>query len=334
MWALMVFSIALTLLGAIPASATVIEVPPLLMTEFAMNPSGTDYRSEYVEIYNCTSEPINLKDYKLAYQNTSARNSGIILFNEITKYAKYDIQKNGKVEPEQAMIEPGKCAVIWIKGNSGDNNASEWTTEDFLAYYENPADVNMFIAEHDITSSNQFVNGGNFYMVNNSGDAWIYLYLVRKEATVDNWQSHIISGFESPVAAFATDSYVHLQFDPTNGLTKVYSIVSGGRNLAKPYLGIIMEEQDPFFGSVTTTTPEETTTSAPGTSETSAPETSEKEEETTTAPPSDDDTTTVGDTTTAPGKKDDGKKSCKSTIGLGVMALLLPVAFAVKKRKR
>ena len=304
MWALMVFSIALTLLGAIPASATVIEVPPLLMTEFAMNPSGTDYRSEYVEIYNCTSEPINLKDYKLAYQNTSARNSGIILFNEITKYAKSDIQKNGKVEPEQAMIEPGKCAVIWIKGNSGDSNASEWTTEDFLAYYENPADVNMFIAEHDITSSSQFVNGGNFYMVNNSGDTWIYLYLVRKEATVDDWQNHIITGFESVVVDFATDSYVHLQFDPTNGLTKVYSIVSGGRSLANPYLGIIMEEQDPFFGPVTTTTPEETTTSAP--------ETSEKEEGTTTAPPSAVDTTTVGDTTTAPGKKDDGKKAVRA----------------------
>lgn len=305
--ALLVLSFAVALLGAIPASASIIEVPPLLMTEFTMNPAGTDFRGEYVEIYNTTSEPINLKDYKLAYTNSS---TGIVIcFNEITKYAKSDIAKSGAVEPEKAMIEPGQCGVIWIKGNSGSSNASELTTEDFLfSYFKDTDEVNMFIAEHNVTSSSEFVTGGNFYMLNHTGDNWIYLYLVRKEATVEDYQFHIVTGFESQVADFATNAYVHLQFDPTNGLTKIYEIRSGDRIEATEWLGIIMPEQDPFFDPSTTTTAEETTTVKVTT--TPPPETTT--EEVTTPPFETESDTNTTDTTTAPGKTDGGKKAARA----------------------
>ncbi|HHT54736.1 MAG TPA: lamin tail domain-containing protein [Clostridiales bacterium] len=323
--ALLVLSFAVALLGAIPASASIIEVPPLLMTEFTMNPAGTDFQGEYVEIYNTTSEPINLKDYKLAYTNSS---TGIVIcFNEITKYAKSDIAKSGAVEPEKAMIEPGQCGVIWIKGNSGSSNASELTTEDFLfSYFKDTDEVNMFIAEHNVTSSSEFVTGGNFYMLNHTGDNWIYLYLVRKEATVDDYQFQIVTGFESQVAAFQTNSYVHLQFDPTNGLTKIYEIRSGDRIEATEWLGIIMPEQDPFFDPSTTTTAEETTTVKVTT--TPPPETTTAE---VTTPPSETEPD-AADTTTTPVKTD--KKSCKSSITPGVLALLLPAVLVIRKRRK
>ena len=36
----------------------------------------------------------------------------------------------------------------------------------------------MFIAEHNLIER---VCDGNFYMLNHTGDNWIYLYLVRKK---------------------------------------------------------------------------------------------------------------------------------------------------------
>ncbi len=326
---LMILMFAAAIFSTIPASASLYSPPPLLMTEFAMNPAGTDFRGEYVEIYNCTDQPIDLKEYKLAYRNS--QNAGVLIsFNEITKYAKSDITYNSKVEPDKALIEPGETGVIWIKGNSGSSNASEWTTEDFLnAYAKIPDEINMFIAEHDITSSSEFVTGGNFYMLNHSGEAWIYLYLVRAEATVENYQEHIITGFESQVADFQTNSYVQLQYDGTTGLTKVFEIVSGDRVMVYDYIGAIMPEQDPYFDPSTTTTAE-TTTPPPVTTAkpkvTTAPPTTETNE------PADEGTTKdPTEVTTQPPSK---KKSCGGVISFGMFALLVPAAAVIVKKKK
>lgn len=323
--AFVILTFLTTMFSAIPVSASTFELPPLLMTEFTMNPAGTDFRGEYVEIYNCSSEPINLKDYKLAYRNS--RTSVVICFNEITKYAKSDIAQKGVTEPEKAMLEPGQVGVIWIKGNSGDSNASEWTTEDFLSsYYKLEDEVIMFIAEHDVTTSSEFVTGGNFYMLNHSGSDWIYLYLVRKEATVDDYQAHIITGFESVVADFATNAYVHLQFDESTGLTKVLKITSGDRIVANEWLGVIMPEQDPFFDPSTTTAPPETT---PAPVTTTAPKATTTTPAATTPPA----TTPAATTTATPETTAAGNKNCKSSIGFSMFASLVP-AFAVIRKKR
>lgn len=323
-------SIMMAMFCSIPVSASTFDVPPLLMTEFTMNPKGVDFQGEYVEIYNCSSEAIDLKDYKLAYTYSTA--TVTILFNEITKYAKSDITINGKVEPEKAMLEPGEAGVIWIKGNAGTSNASEKTTDDFLnSYMKSSDEVNMFIAEHVVSGTSEFVNGGNFYMVNHSSiETVINLYLVRKEAIVENYQDHIITGFESKVEAFKTDAYVHLQFDETTGLTKVLEIYTGDRIMAYEWLGEIMPEQDPFFDPSTTTSPPETTP-APVTTPvpvvtTSAPITTPAPTTDTVTP--DDDVTTVSLDTTA-----GGQKSCKSSLSFGILTLLIPAFVIIRKKK-
>ncbi len=323
-----ILSLMAAMFSAMTISASTYDLPPLLMTEFTMNPAGTDFRGEYVEIYNCSSEPINLKDYKLAYRNSTT--NIVICFNEITKYAKSDVALAGKVEPEKAILEPGKAGVIWIKGNSGSSNASELTSDNFLeSYFKTPDEVNMFIAEHDITGSGEFVTGGNFYMLNHTGEAWIYLYLVNKEATAENYQAYIVTGFESQVAAFETNSYVHLKFDETTGLTKVLQIVSGDRIMANEWLGTIMPEQDPFFDPSTTTQPPETTT-APVT--TQAPKVTTPAPVVTTTPPTTSSTPTEDVTTASPVTTVSGQKSCKSFISFGILALLIPAVVVIKKK--
>ncbi len=328
--AFMILSLMAAMFSTVAISASTYDLPPLLMTEFSMNPAGTDFRGEYVEIYNCSSEPINLKDYKLAYRNSTT--NIVICFNEITKYAKSDIALAGKVEPEKAMLEPGQAGVIWIKGNSGSSNASELTSDNFLeSYFKTPDEVNMFIAEHDITSSSEFVTGGNFYMLNHTGDAWIYLYLVNKEATAEDYQAYIVTGFESQVAAFETNSYVHLQFDETTGLTKIYKVISGERIMASEWLGVIMPEQDPFFDPSTTTQPPETTT-APVT--TPAPKVTTQAPAVTTTPTTTTSAPIKDVTTTTPVTTAGKQNSCKSLISFGMLALLVPAVAVIKKKKK
>lgn len=86
-------------------------VPDLLITEIVPNPDSPQ-TYEYVEVYNTTDRPINLKDYKLKY----------IYPNNTFK--DWDLDENKLVQPQSAM-------VLWI-----NNTASQGkTTADFNANF-------------------------------------------------------------------------------------------------------------------------------------------------------------------------------------------------------
>jgi hypothetical protein len=93
-------------------------LPELLITELMANPVSDpaaptvdDY--EYIEVYNNTSEPINIKNYKVVYYSGTGD----------TYVSAWDIT-------DDKIIEPGKLMVIWVK-----RAGSTKTIADFNAQY-------------------------------------------------------------------------------------------------------------------------------------------------------------------------------------------------------
>ncbi|GIO86968.1 hypothetical protein J25TS5_39000 [Paenibacillus faecis] len=130
---------AITLTGTVTA-----EVPLVLITEILPNPAG-DYRwgsgnqYEYVEIYNNSSETLDLKDYRLWY-----------LYPGNTAPKQWTI-------PQHTAIEPYTAAVIWFAKEAIANGQGYTTTADFnlhfnstledsdVIFYDNskPSDFNL-----------------------------------------------------------------------------------------------------------------------------------------------------------------------------------------------
>jgi hypothetical protein len=95
--------------------------PPVLITEILpdsvdiQGSSGSDDAYEYIEIYNNSNRPMDLKDYKIIYRYPNGNESDAIWNHE----------------PESVILEPGKTLLFWLKNA---NNANV-TIDDFNAHY-------------------------------------------------------------------------------------------------------------------------------------------------------------------------------------------------------
>jgi fibronectin type 3 domain-containing protein len=88
--------IGLLLLPAQNANAAV-DSPPLIITEIVTKSAGSGQPFEYVEIYNTTSEAINLQDYQLLYFTSNFSNPA----------NQWPIQDK--------IIQPKESLVLWLK---------------------------------------------------------------------------------------------------------------------------------------------------------------------------------------------------------------------------
>ena len=92
----------------------------LLITELvpdSTNVGGSD-GYEFIEIYNPTNTAINLRDYQLHY---------LYILNDLT----ITNSAEWPMEPHDAVVEPGKTVVVWIKNGPNDNLSAE----DFAKHY-------------------------------------------------------------------------------------------------------------------------------------------------------------------------------------------------------
>jgi hypothetical protein len=108
---------------ALPAAAAVSDIgtPPILITEIVPDSAdvtgstGTEDAYEYVEIYNNSDRPMDMKDYKIIYRYPNGNESDAVWNHE----------------PESVVIQPGKTLIFWLKNA---NNANV-TMEQFNAHY-------------------------------------------------------------------------------------------------------------------------------------------------------------------------------------------------------
>ncbi len=155
--------------------------PDLLITEAASSAFGND-AFEYVEVYNNSTEPVNVYDYVLINQtiaDSMKSNDKINLANVMTmypgSYTYRSIATNGKdgdplysvtlTNPAYAdgWLQPGEVAMIWSTADamhSGTSarptaNEKEWkyTVDDFRKGTAVPANVKVFMAYNDYNRS-------------------------------------------------------------------------------------------------------------------------------------------------------------------------------------
>src|SRR5699024_4601384 len=104
------------------------EIPRILITEMAPNPSG-DYRKgsgnqyEFIEVYNNSDEVLNLKGYTLFYLYPDSTNTKQWTF------------------PNDTAIEPYNTAIIWFAKEAVSAGYTE--VEDFNTHF------NSTLTEHD-----------------------------------------------------------------------------------------------------------------------------------------------------------------------------------------
>lgn len=104
----------------IPGPAADSTVGQLLITELVPDSTNTGEGDgyEYIEIYNPTTEAINLSDYQVAYQYPG---DGRKMGNQAV----------WPMEPGDKVVEPGGTVIVWIKNGHNDDK----TVEDFAANY-------------------------------------------------------------------------------------------------------------------------------------------------------------------------------------------------------
>jgi len=102
--------------------------PPVLITEMVPdsdNISGSD-AYEFIEVYNNSDQPMDLKDYKLSYQYPDGRQTD------------WDIDRS-------VMLEPEGTAVIWIKNEANQSLG----LADFNSHYQTDLTENQLIEIHN-----------------------------------------------------------------------------------------------------------------------------------------------------------------------------------------
>ena len=124
------------------------------------------YGGQYIEVYNTTNQPINLKEYEAYYTKSS---QSWVAANSITKYSVADINK-GMVEPEEAWLPAHSVGVIWIKQSWAaiPESVRNRSSADFAAIMGIDADY-LFIAENTVAAIAD--TGGHaqrFYFQNNA----------------------------------------------------------------------------------------------------------------------------------------------------------------------
>ncbi len=162
--------------------------PSLLITEIASDnylnvPQNTNKENisingdpyEAIEVYNNSAEPINIYDYMVGYQGSSAKNVSTYferLVQEYTPlfpgadwadapYTAYDsLWKNSSVARpvnpayEEGILQPGEVAVIWAY--NGDAHSIHATVEQFRTFWSIPENVKTFILDANSSRDKNF----------------------------------------------------------------------------------------------------------------------------------------------------------------------------------
>ncbi len=177
-----------------PASAPVVldevkDRPSLIITEIAVDTYlkvdqnintefGTNYNLdafEAIEVYNNSAAAVNIYDYMIGYQGSSAKNVSTYferLVQEYTPilpgadwidapYTSYDSFWTGTsvarpVNPayEAGVIQPGEVAVIWMY--SKDAHTIHATMDQFRAFWKIPENVKTFILDANSSRDKNF----------------------------------------------------------------------------------------------------------------------------------------------------------------------------------
>ncbi|WP_052659534.1 lamin tail domain-containing protein [Bacillus alveayuensis] len=106
------------------------KVPPILITEIVPDTKNVNGKDgyEFIEIYNNTNRPINMKDYKILYRYPEKDQKSDL---------EWDIQDDKIVQPQDSF-------VIWIH-NSGNNHL---TIQQFNDHYGTDLEENEFTIIH------------------------------------------------------------------------------------------------------------------------------------------------------------------------------------------
>ena len=173
---IMVFSVFTGIIKT--AAAAELVYPDLIVTgivfrgEYEASGWGGDssyqgYSGQYIEVFNTTDQPINLKNYEAYYAKSSQL---WVAVNPITKYSDADIN-NGKVEPAEALLPAHSIGVIWIKQSwtaISSDTVKNRTSADFAAILGINEEC-LFIAENAVAAIAD--TGGHaqrFYFQNNA----------------------------------------------------------------------------------------------------------------------------------------------------------------------
>lgn len=116
--------------------------PPLIITEIVTKSAGSGQPYEYVEIYNTTSEAINLQDYQLQYYTS----------NFSSPANRWPI--------EEKIIQPKKSLVLWLK-KLANPDVSLWDFNSNYEMYLTPEDV----YEIKLTSAGQGLHDSSLRQV-------------------------------------------------------------------------------------------------------------------------------------------------------------------------
>ncbi len=161
--------------------------PSLIITEISCDnytsvPQNTNTETsanadpyECIEVYNNSDKPINIYDYMVGYQGSSAKNVSTYferLVQEYTPifpgadwidgpYNAYDnLWKNSTVQRpvnpayEDGVLQPGEVAVLWAY--SGDSHSCHATMEQFRTFWSIPANVKSFIFDANSSRDRNF----------------------------------------------------------------------------------------------------------------------------------------------------------------------------------
>ncbi len=162
--------------------------PSLIITEIAADTylkvdqnTNTEYTSanmdayEAIEVYNNSAAQINIYDYMLGYQGSSAKNVSTYferLIQEYTPifpgadwtdapYTAYDslwagssVQRPVNPAYEQGTLEPGEVAVIWMY--TKDSHTIHATMEQFRAFWSIPENVKSFVVDANTSRDKNF----------------------------------------------------------------------------------------------------------------------------------------------------------------------------------
>jgi hypothetical protein len=142
------------------------------------------YSGQYIEVFNTTSQSINLKEFEAYY----AKSSQVwVAVNPITKYAEADIAV-GKVEPEEAWLPAYSVGVIWIKQSyQGITATTRNKTSAEFAIQMGIDESLLFIAENTVRAIAD--TGGHaqrFYLQNNAEGTRNEIGLVKKGHVVQD----------------------------------------------------------------------------------------------------------------------------------------------------
>ncbi len=163
--------------------------PSLIITEIAVDTylnvaqnTNTEIGSSYntdayeaIEVYNNSADPINIYDYMLGYQGSSAKNVSTYferLVQEYTPllpgadwadapYTAYDsfwtntsVARPVNPAYEEGVIQPGEVAVIWMY--SKDSHTIHATMEQFRTFWSIPENVKSFILDANSSRDKNF----------------------------------------------------------------------------------------------------------------------------------------------------------------------------------